>query len=312
MYFDHLQQSHEALQKVVSGRYVVESLYDKGGVAELYLATPTAPQSPQVVIKILRPFMALDEDLAAMFRDEIVLFQTLDHPHVVRYLEGNTRSRPAYLVMEYVEGCNLARFHEWLQEQPAPPSWSIAATIAAGLIEGLHYLHEAKDQQGQGLGLIHRDLTPPNVLLGLNGAVKLTDFGISIYRNMSRSTQGKDPKGRFSYLAPEMLRGVAIDQRADIFSWGVIIWELLTGQRLFQSTNPEQTLQQVGSAPILPPSALQSDVPAALEAIVMKALTRDREQRYPHMSALKEHWDALPLSWNQSDLTQMLRDSLKN
>lgn len=287
--------SRAGLEQSLKGHYALGPLLDQGGVANLYRAT-CLQTNRQVAIKTLRPLMALDDELAAMFVDEMALLQQLSHPHVVACLQAYPHNTPPYLVMECIEGCNLAQFHQWLQQRPSPPPWQVAYEIATALAKGLAYLHNANSPTGLPLELIHRDLSPPNVLLDTQGAVKLTDFGISIYRNMSRSTEGRDPKGRFSYLAPEMLQGVAIDQRADIFSWGVITWELLTGHRLFQADTPEETLALLGEAPVLSPTDFQPDLPPSFEQIVMTALKRERSQRMPNVQALCTQLEDVPFS----------------
>lgn len=284
--WDDWKHSVAHLRTLLQHRYTLGPLLDKGGVAEIYKATSLGDPTHQVAVKILRPLLSLDDQIQAMFEDEICVCLQLSHPHVVRSLHGETHTRPAYLVMEYIPGCNLSQFHTWLQQQDAPPPWELAYTISKAIVHALHYLHNARSQQDEPLHLIHRDLSPPNVLLGHNGDVKLTDFGIAIYQDMSRQTAGKDPKGRFSYIAPETLQGISIDQRADLFSWGIITWELLTGHRLFEASTPEETLKLLGDAPILPPRSFNASIPQAFEDIVMCALQRKREERYPTAQAL--------------------------
>lgn len=252
-----------------------------GGMSELYLATSIDRPEEVVVLKILRSFLQADQEIVAMFRDEISLMQKIQHKNIVKCLDANTNSSKAqlYLVLEYLPGYNLSQLTKHLQQSKRIFEIKQVLAIGYGILSALCYLHQETTPDGTLLSVIHRDLSPPNILLTTDGQIKVIDFGIALSSSMTRQTSGEDPKGKFSYIPPELLEGKRIDQRADLYSWGVIVWELLSGERLFQG-NPDQVLKKIQETPIPLISNKRSDTPNNLVHFLAKTLSKDREKRF--------------------------------
>lgn len=274
-------------------RYKPVGLLNEGGMAQLFLAQDCGESCGEswVVLKVLRPHLRHEPQARAMFRDEIRLLRCLSHPNIVRFVDACEDSDLLYLVLEYVDGCDLKTFLTFcFDTEPEPFPWILASQIALQILEGLAYLHNATTEQNRPLHLVYRDLSPSNVLLSMEGQVKLTDFGSSWYQQMFRDTIGQEWRGKFAYLAPELLAGQPADQRSDIFSWGVTVWELFAGRPLFVASNPEAVLQQVRTQPIPFLQEMRPDMPTELCDMVARTLERDPHQRINNTLALLEHW----------------------
>ncbi|MCP3142598.1 serine/threonine-protein kinase [Pyxidicoccus xibeiensis] len=261
------------------GKYVVRRKLAEGGMAEIYLCTARGPEGfeKEVVIKRVRVFLASDPEFVGMFIAEARLASRLNHANVVQIFDFDKHQDTYYLAMEYVRGCSLWELRKKSKElmEPVPPV--LVAHIGAEVARGLHYAHRVK-VNGQPLDLVHRDVTPHNVLLSYDGAVKLTDFGIAKAGKVL--TQPGVLKGKFAYMSPEQARGEAVDARTDIFALGVVLWEMLTGGRLFDGDSEVAVLRAVQQSAIAPPARLNPDVPADLDAIVVRALDRDPAARF--------------------------------
>nr|WP_305071143.1 serine/threonine protein kinase [Myxococcus sp. RHSTA-1-4] len=248
-------------------------------MAEIYLCTARGPEGfeKEVVIKRVRAFLASDPEFVGMFIAEARLASRLNHANVVQIFDFDKHEDTYYLAMEYVRGCSLWELRKKCKElmEPVPPV--LVAHIGAEVARGLHYAHRLK-VNGQPLDLVHRDVTPHNVLLSFDGAVKLTDFGIAKAGN--KLTQPGVLKGKFAYMSPEQARGEAVDARTDIFALGVVLWEMLTGGRLFDGDSEVAVLRAVQQSAIPPPARLNPDVPADLDAAVVRALDRDPGARF--------------------------------
>ncbi|MCY1014920.1 serine/threonine-protein kinase [Pyxidicoccus sp. MSG2] len=261
------------------GKYVVRRKLAEGGMAEIYLCTARGAEGfeKEVVIKRVRAFLASDPEFVGMFIAEARLASRLNHANVVQIFDFDKHEDTYYLAMEYVRGCSLWELRKRCKElmEPVPPV--MVAHIGTEVARGLHYAHRVK-VNGQPLDLVHRDVTPHNVLLSFDGAVKLTDFGIAKAGN--KLTQPGVLKGKFAYMSPEQARGEAVDARTDIFALGVVLWEMLTGGRLFDGDSEVAVLRAVQQSAIPPPARLNPDVPEDLDAVIVRALDREPAARF--------------------------------
>lgn len=261
------------------GRYVVKRRLAEGGMAEVYLAQATGPEgfAKDVVIKVVRSFLASDQQFIDMFINEARLSSRLNHANVVQIFDFGKHGDSYFIAMEYVQGASLFDLRKRCGDRSIPFPPTLVAEIGAQVARGLQYAHALTDR-GRPLGIVHRDVTPHNVLLSFDGAVKLTDFGIA-----KASTTHTAPgvlKGKFAYMAPEQARGEAVDARTDVFALGVVLWEMLTGGRLFDGDTELAVLRAVQESLIAPPNRLNPDVPPELSDIVLKALSRQPGERY--------------------------------
>jgi len=267
----------------VLGRYVMFDEIAAGGMATVHFGRMRGERgfARTVAIKRLLPQLAADPDFVAMFVDEAKLASRVRHPHVVAPLDIILYGeRDLLLVMEYVHGETLARLirASHLQARPIPPP--IAVAIMAGALYGLDAAHEAKSDQGEQLHIVHRDVSPQNVLVGIDGVARVLDFGIAKANMRASITRERTTKGKFSYMSPEQVRQQPIDRRTDVFAAGIVLWEALTGRKLFLADDPQQVMVQIMRSPILPPSRFNPRVSSALNAVVAKALSRPVDRRY--------------------------------
>jgi serine/threonine protein kinase len=261
------------------GRYVIRKKLAEGGMAEIFLAQSRGPEGfeKQVVIKRIRSVLADDPSFVQMFIAEARVASRLNHANIVHIFDFDRHDDSYYLAMEYVRGKSLADVHRRARDEGRPFPQLLAAQVALEVARGLAYAHKLTEH-GQPLGLVHRDVTPHNVLVSFEGAVKLTDFGIAKASNRA-STAGM-LKGKFAYMSPEQARGEPVDARTDIFALGITSWELLTGTRLFDGESDVAVLRAVQGRPIPSPRDLNPAVDPDLSALVLRALQRDPAQRY--------------------------------
>jgi eukaryotic-like serine/threonine-protein kinase len=261
------------------GKYIVRRKLAEGGMAEIYLATSQGAEGfeKEVVIKRVRSFLASDPSFVDMFIAEARLASRLNHANVVQIFDFEKHEDTYYLAMEYVRGCTLSDLRRKCKDllEPMPPV--LVAHIGAEVARGLHYAHRLK-VNGEPLFLVHRDVTPHNVLISFDGAVKLTDFGIAKAGN--KLTSPGMLKGKFAYMSPEQSRGENVDARTDVFALGIVLWEMLTGGRLFDGESELAVLRAVQQSGIPHPARISPDIPQELDAVVMKALERELEARY--------------------------------
>lgn len=272
---------HEGRQHI--DRYELVAEIASGGMATVFLARLSGVGGFQrfVAIKRLHPHLAAESEFVDMFLDEARLAAGIHHPNVVPILEVGASERGYYLVMEYVEGDTLARLlaRAATQGNRLPPA--IATRIVLDTLAGLHAAHEQRDETGQPTALVHRDVSPQNVLVGSDGHCRITDFGVARAATRLSGTRVGQLKGKIAYMAPEQAMGSNdIDRRADIFAAGIVLWEVLVGKRLFKAVNEAATLSRVLSEQIQDVRAVAPDVEADLAAVAMKALSRDRDQRF--------------------------------
>lgn len=248
-------------------------------MAEIYLCYFKGPEGfeKDVVIKRVRPMLADDPDFIQMFISEARLASRLNHANLVQIFDFDKHENTFYLAMEYVRGKSLWEVRKRCKELWLPMPPTLAAEIGVQVARGLQYAHRLTDR-GELLQLVHRDVTPHNVLISYEGAVKLTDFGIA--KAGSRLTSSGMLKGKFAYMAPEQARGEAVDCRTDIFALGIILWELVTGGKLFDGDSDVAVLKAVQESAIAEPARLNPEVAPELNAAIMRALNRDPTARF--------------------------------
>jgi serine/threonine protein kinase len=261
--------------------YEIIAKLREGGMATLYLARLTGPAgfSRDVAIKVIHPSLANDEQFRQMFLDEAMLSSRIEHPNVVRVEELGQQHDAHFLVMEFVHGCSLSQLQRALIARKRRLAPAYAARIAMHVADGLHAAHELCDETGRLLNVVHRDVTPENVLLAYGGHVKLIDFGIAKAYGRKHRTQDGLLKGKFRYMAPEQALGKPVDRRVDIYQLGIVLWEMLTLQRLFAAERDIDLLASVQRPRIERPSTVVDRVPPALDDAVMAALDPDPRRR---------------------------------
>ena len=264
------------------GNYKLLRRIARGGMAEIFLALlkGKAGFEKVVVLKRVLPELSEVDEFIQIFLDEARLAARLDHPNIGRIYELGEVGGQYYLAMEYLPGEDLASVIQQCRRNEKAPSIEVAAEIALSVCEGLQFAHSAKDAGGKPLGIVHRDISPSNIVATFHGQVKLIDFGIARAVNNIVRTGGVKPKGKVQYMSPEQAAGARTDLRSDIFSAGIVLHELLTTQRLFRRATDEETHRAVINADAAAPSKVRPDVPPALDKICARALAKFPNERY--------------------------------
>ena len=276
------------LRKQQVGRYAIFDEIAAGGMATVHLARLAGPVgfSRVVAVKRLHPHLLDDQDFKAMFLDEARLAARIRHPNVVPTLDVLVHDKELILVMEYVHGESLLALIRAARQKKTPIPLSVAVAIMVSVLHGLHAAHEARDEKGQPLGIVHRDISPHNILAGADGMVRVLDFGVA------KALQGRSPtqsdavlppgtvKGKFSYMAPETLRGEPATRQADIFSAAIVFWEIVTGHKLFGAPTEQERILKVLKGNVPPPSALVPGLPLVVDNIVLRGLSPHPLDRY--------------------------------
>jgi eukaryotic-like serine/threonine-protein kinase len=276
------------------GKFTMIGRLGHGGMAEVLLAVMGGKGGFRklTVLKRLHPHLEAEPGFIEMFLDEARLAAQLDHPHCVQTLEVGEEEGQHFLAMEHLDGQGLERLLRSSAQTGHLLPVPVAARIVADALEGLGYAHELTRYDGRPLGIVHRDVSPQNLFVTYSGVVKLLDFGIAKAESNVVETRTGVVKGKYAYIAPEQALAMPVDQRADLWSMGVVLWECLTSRRLFKSVNELATLQETLQGVVRPPSAHNPDVPPALDAIVLRALQRDVDLRYPSARAFREDLEA--------------------
>jgi serine/threonine protein kinase len=266
------------------GKYELVELLGHGGMAEVWRARlrGAAGFRRTVVVKRVLSHLVADAEFVALFVAEAKLSARLTHPNIVQVFELGEVDGDYYLAMEYLHGRDLAS----VMKSGSAVHPALAAAIAANICRALAYAHDFADDTGRRLRIIHRDVTPANIMLTDGGAVKLLDFGIAKALTEATKTQTATLKGKLGYMAPEQIEGQPFDHRVDLFAAGVVLHEMLTGRRLFAGRSELETLALTSSAEVAPPSSLEANVPAALDRICARALARDPGERYNAAAAM--------------------------
>ncbi len=297
------------------GPYVILDRIGDGGMAEIFLAKMQGYSGFEklIALKRIHPRYSQNKTFAQMLIHEAKLAASLQHFNVVQVLDLGEIEGQVFIAMEYVRGRDLAAVLSNTYRRKEKLPLNLALCTATEFMTGLDYAHRMRTSDGSPLGIIHRDISPQNILISYEGEVKVTDFGIArvVAEKESSFQLPGNLHGKFGYMSPEQVLGQEIDQRSDVFSAGVVLWEMLTGQRLFRGKDHKETVKMIASTPIQPASALNSEVPPTVDRIVMKALARDRSARYQTTGALlgdlSRVADALPRRAATRDLAVYMR-----
>jgi len=262
------------------GRYFLLQKIAMGGMAEIFRAKSIGAEGfeKDIVIKRILPHFTEDESFVSMFKDEARVAAKLAHANIVQVFDFDSVDDLFYIAMEWIEGKDLKRVLDTGAKQGKPLSIAQSVFIITETAKGLHYAH-AREEKGVSLGIVHRDISPHNVMVSYEGETKLMDFGIAKAASRSTKTRAGTVKGKCAYMSPEQARGKQLDGRSDLFALGVVLWEMLTGKRLFVGETDFETLNNVLKAEVPPAHELNPEVPESLDRIVLKALARDRDER---------------------------------
>lgn len=277
------------------GRYQLLGLLGQGGMGRLYIAERRGIQGfvKIVALKVILPHLDDSVDMREMFLNEARIAAKLEHPNIVVTYELGEIEGKYFIAMEYLPGEDFLAIVSRCQGNLRIPI-EIASVLAQQAAQGLHYAHEARDQQGRAIGLVHRDVNLRNIFLTYHGVVKVLDFGVVRGREGQRTAPGAF-KGKYGYCAPEQIEGGQIDRRTDVFCLGIVLWELLTGQPLFEASTDAKTIDAVRSRRVEAPSTLRLEIPRELDEIVLRALARDPARRYQSAHDFSEELDAFLL-----------------
>jgi serine/threonine-protein kinase len=298
-------------------RYRVIEKLESGGMAEVFRAESEGIQGfrKQVAIKRVLPHLSEKKRFISMFLDEARLSAHLNHSNCVQVFDIGVGDNAYFIVMEFVDGANLKTVIEWVKRQSKQFPVAAASFICHEICKGLSYAHELSDPNGAALNIVHRDMSPPNVLITKYGEVKIVDFGLAKATSQLEKSEPGIIKGKFSYLSPEAAMGQEVDLRTDVFAVGIILWELLSGQRLFLGETDFQTVKKVQQAVIPSISQINREVPPELERIVNRALARDPNSRYQTAREigidLSKFMFAFGVPCSTFDIAQLVRGAMR-
>ena len=276
------------------GKYYLLERINVGGMAEVFRAKAFGVEGFErlVAVKRILPNIAEDKEFIRMFIEEAKLAVQLNHANIAQIFDLGVVDGSYYIALEHIHGRDLRGMFDRCRQLGEPMPVAQACFTVMKVCEGLDYAHNKRDQAGRELHLVHRDVSPQNILVSFEGEVKLIDFGIAKAAGKGSKTQAGILKGKFGYMSPEQVRGIPIDRRSDVFSCGIVLYELLTGERLFVGESDFSTLEKVRNVEILPPSTYNRRIPDELERIVLKALAKDPEERYQNAIDLHDELQA--------------------
>lgn len=300
--------------KVFGPYLILEHLVD-GGMAKIYLARAIFKEKFQfIVIKIIQPQYVSNESFIKMFNDEMTITNSLIHPGLAQVYDYGKEGQYYYAAIEFIQGANLKEFLSKLISQNKNFPIDVATHIVIQTAKALHFVHHFVDPQtGNSLNIVHRDISPHNIMISYDGYVKVIDFGIA-KADMEREEKTKTGtlKGKVSYLAPEYIEGLKLDNRYDIFSLGITFWEILTGKKLFDGPNDMAIIKLIQDCQIPDPRDFRSDIPEELVSILFKSLKKERMKRFQTMDdfqrALSSFLQKEYVNFNSSDLTVFNND----
>lgn len=251
-------------------------------MAEVFLAVRPGLEGFEktLAIKRIRPHLSVEESFIKMFLNEAKLAAQLQHPNVVQIFDLGKIGESYFIAMEYISGRDMSRVVPKAEKKGIQFPVEYALAIAASVLDGLYYAHTKTDDFGAPLHIVHRDITPENIMVGWNGNVKILDFGIAKATIQTDQTRAGEIKGKLSYMSPEQGMGKVLDERSDIFALGVVLYEWITGYKMFTGENEMAILKSIIDGRIYPPSYFREDLPEGIEEILMRALAKDREERY--------------------------------
>lgn len=303
------------------GRYLILDHLVDGGMAKICRARFLGEQADKVVaIKMVQPQFSKDENFRTMFMDEIKVTFGLLHPNIIQTYDYGVHKDQLFVAMEYCDGRNLKEYLEKLRERKFVFPVEITTYIISQACQGLYYAHTFRDKlSGQESQIIHRDISPHNIMLTYDGAVKIIDFGIAKSQTNTEATQAGTIKGKLSYLAPEYLEGLELDARYDQFAIGITMWEMLCSRKLFKENNDLAVLKKIQECKIPAPSSINPNVPKELDEIILKALSKDRSKRFENLDqmnrALMKFLYAKYPDFNATDLSyfaqELFREEIK-
>ena len=278
-------------ERIPFGRYLLGDRIAVGGMAEVFTAVPADGPARLLAVKRILPTLAEDRQLVGMFLDEARIAAQLRHPGIAAIHDLGRHGDAYFIAMDYVAGATLRALLDRLRAAGERLPIALAAQVAHRVADALDYAHRERDARGRPLRLVHRDVSPAYVLLGFDGEVRLIDFGIA---QAAISTRAPDAvlRGKFGYMSPEQVRGHPVDRRADVFSLGIVLHEMLAGERLFTGPSELAVLEKVRSAEVRPPSERNPAVPPALDDVVLRALAREAGDRYSWASELRDALEA--------------------
>ena len=308
-----MTDASRAPDEIIAGRYRIEQHLGSGGMADVFLARSVgaAGFSRTVVIKRLSPRLAVEPHIVAMFLDEARIAARLHHKNIAQVFDFGSDASGYFLAMEFLSGCDVRRL---VRAAPGTLPLGAAVAITAGVAAGLHHAHEQRGDDGAPLDIVHRDVTAANIFVTTDGMVKLIDFGIARAADRTTRTQTGVVKGTVAYLSPEQALGDAIDRRSDLFQLGVVLYELVTGQRPFD--RPRDTdiavMMRIQTGAMTPPRELRPEVPEDLDALIRCLLSLDRTRRPQTAQELVEQLDAIAEAhgWNTAptELSRLVRE----
>ncbi|HEX9295161.1 MAG TPA: serine/threonine-protein kinase, partial [Polyangiaceae bacterium] len=269
------------------GPYELTERINIGGMAEVFRAIDRA-HGRLVAVKRILPSIAEDDEFIEMFRDEAAIASQLDHPNIAKIYDVGKVDLSYYLALEFVNGKDLRVLFDRAARTHEPLPLELVLYTIMETAKGLDYAHHRTDARGKPLGVVHRDVSPQNILVSFDGDVKIVDFGIAKAAGKLARTQVGTIKGKFGYMSPEQVRGLPIDQRSDVFSLGICLWELLTLERLFAGDNEIVIMEKIRASEIPSLTSKAPDTPPELERIVLKALAKDVDERYARATELLE------------------------
>ncbi|MBK8218719.1 MAG: serine/threonine protein kinase [Myxococcales bacterium] len=274
--------SADASGSIRIGRYALHGILAAGGMATVHLARliGEAGFSRTVAVKRLHPNFAQEQEFVAMLLDEARLVARIRHPNVVPMLDVVREPSELFLVMEYVHGESWSRLIAASLKRGREVPVPICAAIAIDVLNGLHAAHEARNERGEPLGIVHRDVSPQNAIVGVDGVTRVLDFGVAKASGRLQSTQNDELKGKLAYMSPQQIMGEPVDRRADVWSAAVCLWESLAGARLFKAEVQATVAVKVLNDAVEPPSKYRPEIPKALDDVLMKGLAREPDERY--------------------------------
>jgi serine/threonine-protein kinase len=285
----------EGLPPRTIGRYTLYFEIGAGGMASVFLARESGPAglARWVAIKRIHPHLGRETRFVEMFLDEARLAARISHPNVTQLYELGEAEGTWYMAMEYLHGETLSALARALWRSGEMIPWPICVRIAAQACEGLQHAHDLAGDSGEPLGLVHRDVSPQNLLVTYAGIVKVMDFGIAKAAGKISQTNTGALKGKVSYMSPEQVRGRPVDRRSDVFSLGVVLWELSTGRRLFKDESEFESMRRVTEAEVRPPTELGARIPQELEKVILRALSREPDDRFPTAAQMQRELELI-------------------
>jgi len=302
-------------QPIPFGKYLLLDRINIGGMAEVWRGKQFGASGFErlVAIKRILPNIAEDEEFISMFIDEAKISVQLTHANIAQIYELGNIAGSYFISMEYIPGKDMRAIFDRCRKKGEPAPVPLVAFCVSKMCEGLDYAHRKKDGMGRDMGIVHRDISPQNILISYEGEVKVIDFGIAKAAGKATKTQAGILKGKFGYMSPEQIRGLPLDRRSDVFAIGVCLYEMLTGERLFVGDSDFSVLEKVRKAEVPPPSTYNRRIPEALEKIVLKSLAKDVDERYQYASELGDDLQRFLITsetiFNRKDLMQYMKST---